>query len=758
MIKFLYATVLLLASAGMGLAGPALVDQGKAVGKIVVPQEATAGETFAAEELQIFVRKMSGAELPIVKADQAGDGPAILVGRQPGNGAVIDELNGRHGDTIDAFAVVGKGDRLSVVGRSDTSTAWAAWQWLNDQGVEWIMPGEHGTYVPRKMNIEIAEGRDIQSPGMVLRGGGYGLPVADAPPGFNSLEHGFPAGSLFAVRMRFNENQAIAVKDTIVALGSGHSYEHYLSASTYAKAHPQWFNLINGKRMDGGPGTQVCFTNEQAAAQFAENVMVEIRHELDRGIPIERMPVSISPNDWAAMCECDNCKKLIDKDGSASSLVTNFCNLVTADIRKVYPKANTKFYAYDNYATPPDHVKPGPGVRPQVVFWSAAIAFAANSAQPMFSQANHRFRDGFSGWQKISEGVSVHTYYGHYEWITPWPLITQMSHDIPILASVPNFVGMYSELHLHWGTQGLNLWLYPKLMWNPKLDVRKAIKAYCQAAYGPAATPIRAYYQAVQESMDRQGYICGYTVEVPHVLTPEVVSKINGLISRAEGLLDKMDPDTRWRTELVCRSWRAGTQFVEAARLFVHGSGPADRAKILALCDEVDRFSQSDMGMWAFERRIATQAIGSATNGLKVDLEALPAGKQVFNDSFNMGGAIKFFAKARGWQVGMWGYSLPVNGSGEMEVPLKAAAGHKITSARVRWNMANPDRVSGTLSVVSDDGSERVLTTDVRQMINGVDVPAEALGGAIRLKLSLLGQHHDPSIVLTGCVIEAIVE
>ena len=758
MNKLFQAAALLLAMVNVSSAAVALVEGGKPTGRIVVPDEATAGETFAAEELQNFVQKISGAKLEIVKADQKWEGPAILVGNQPGNRDVIDQLNKEHGETIDAFAVVGKGDRLSLVGRSDDSTIWAVWQWLNNQGVVWVMPGEHGTYVPKNQTIEIVEIHEIEAPGVNQRGGGYGLPDEDAHEGFNTKEHGVTAGQLFASRMRFNENRAIEVKDTIVALGSGHSYEHYLPASTYYKAHPEWFNLIDGKRMDGARGTQVCFTNQEAAAQVARNVEVEIRHELDRGIPIERLPVSISPNDWNAMCECDNCRKLIDKDGSASSLVTHFCNLVTAEIRKVYPKATTKFYAYDNYATPPDYAKPGPGVRPQIVFWSSAIAFAANSAQPMFSQANHRYRDGFAAWEKISEALSAHTYYAHYTWITPWPMITQMSKDIPHMAADPKFCGMYSELHLHWGTQGLNLWLYPKLLWNPKLDVKKAIKTYCQAAYGPAAIQMEAYYRTVQESMDKQGYICGYAVEIPHVLTPEVVQKVNGFISQAEGRLDQMDPDTRWRTELVCKSWRASAKFAQATRLFVHGNGPADRAKILSLVDEVKQFADSPMGKWAFEQRIATQTIDSVARSLNVDLAALPVGKQMFNDEFNMGGAIKFYAKMQGWQVGMWGYSLPVNGSGEMEIPLKAAEGHRITSARVQWSMANPQRVVGTLSVVSDDGAERVLTDDVQQMIKGVDVPAEALGGVVRLKLRLLSQYHDPSIVLTGCNIEAQVE
>jgi hypothetical protein len=682
------------------------------------------------------------------------------VGHQPQNQAIIDELNQKHPDTIDAFAVVGEGGRLSLVGRSEDSTIWAAWQWLEDQGVMWVMPGEHGTFVPKTQTIEIAEIHHIEAPGMTLRGGGYGLPEADAPQGFNTLEHGIRAGSLFAARMRFNQNVAIEPRDMILALGSGHSYEHYLPASTYYKEHPEWFNLINGKRMDGQRGTQVCFTNQQGAEQFAKNVMVEIRHGLERGIPIERMPISISPNDWNAMCECENCRKLVDADGSSSSLVTNYCNLVTAEIRKVYPEANTRFYVYDNYSTPPDHVKPGPGVWPEVVFWSAAISFAANEAQPMLSQANHKFRDGYAAWEQISQRVSVHTYYAHYTWITPWPLITQMSHDIPLLAREPKFQGMYSELHLQWGTQGLNLWLYPKLMWNPKLDVKKAIKAYCQAAYGPAATPIQAYYQTVQESMDRQGYICGYTVEVPRVLTPEVVNKVNGLISRAEKLLDQMDPDTRWRTELVCKSWRASAQFAEAARLFVQGRGPADREKILSLCDEVDRFSQSELGMWAFERRVAAQAIASVNRGLKLNPEALPAGKQSLKYSLNKGGAIKFFAKMSGWQVGMWGYSLEVNNTGEVELPLKAEQGHRITSARVRWSIVHPERLTGTLSIVPETGQEQLLTNDVQQMNSGVEIPAEVLkdGGTIRLKLRLLNQYHDPTIVLTGCMVDAQVE
>jgi hypothetical protein len=756
-ISLICGTLLIAAAAQ---AAVTVVGQGKATGRIVVPQQATAGETFAAEEIQTLVQKMSGAKLEIVKADQAGDGPAILVGNQPGNKEVIDELNKVHPETPDAFAVVGKANRLSLVGRSEDSTIWAAWQWLNDQGVVFVMPGEHGTYAPQKATIELSDIHDIQAPAMKIRGGVYKLADADSPKAYNDVVHGQPAWRLFTLRMRINENTGFAEKDRFVVLGAGHSYGYYLPVSKYFKAHPEWYNLINGKRQNG-KGWQLCFTNEVAAAEFAKNVDAQIKTWLEKGVPIERISVSISPNDNIAMCQCDNCRKLLDKNGSSTSMVTNFANMVTADIRKTYPKAMTRFYAYDNYSTPPDHVTPGPGVIPELCFWTDGRSFAANHAHPMFSEENHKYRDGFRDWAQMSEALTAHTYYGHYNWFTPWPMVTQMSNDLPIMASNPKFEGMYSELHPHWGTQALTLWLYPKLMWNPKLDVQAAIKTYCQAAYGQAGDVMQAYYQTVQDSMDRQGYINGRVQEISHVLTPEVVSKVDGYIAQAEGMLDHMDPDTRWRTELVCRAWRVSAQFADAVRLYDRGGSAAERQKILALCDQVDQFAGSDLGKWAFAyNRVVVPNVKVIVRGLKVNLAELPTGKQTFSDSFNMGGAIKFFADLKGFQSGMWGYTLPGKKTGEIDLPLKAVAGHRITSASVKWSIPKSAPLSATLSIVSDKGDERVLTKDVEQMTKGVDIPADVLGAneKFHLKLSLSNTDSDATLALTACKIQAQVE
>src|SRR5512137_213137 len=57
-----------------------LVQQGRPVATIVTAAGATENSRTAAAELQRYVRKMSGAELPVVDDTQSPAGPLILVG------------------------------------------------------------------------------------------------------------------------------------------------------------------------------------------------------------------------------------------------------------------------------------------------------------------------------------------------------------------------------------------------------------------------------------------------------------------------------------------------------------------------------------------------------------------------------------------------------------------------------------------------------------------------------------------------------
>src|SRR5260221_22103 len=91
-----------------GAAGLTITDQGKSKYRIVVPASAIPSERYAAEELQRYIEKMSGAKLPIVTDAEPRAAHEILLG---------DNLHvARLHKTVDSANLGPDGFRLRVDG------------------------------------------------------------------------------------------------------------------------------------------------------------------------------------------------------------------------------------------------------------------------------------------------------------------------------------------------------------------------------------------------------------------------------------------------------------------------------------------------------------------------------------------------------------------------------------------------------------------------------------------------------------------
>ena len=144
-----------------------LIQDKKTTGTLVLPVSPTKVEVFAAEEIQKYLHKITGVQVPIVKTQHVPKGPAIVIGNHPANATVLQKLKTKypivpgHWKTtkyIDAFALVLEGETLHLTGQSGVATLYAAWDWLEALGVQWIMPGDFGTYVPSKNQIVLTSG------------------------------------------------------------------------------------------------------------------------------------------------------------------------------------------------------------------------------------------------------------------------------------------------------------------------------------------------------------------------------------------------------------------------------------------------------------------------------------------------------------------------------------------------------------------------------------------------------------------------
>ena len=728
------------------------IADGRAKGPIIIAVTASQLESYAARELQTYLRKVTDVNVPIIASDTITKSPCIIIGNHPLAKHHKITLTLKYKGSKDAIAAVRDGNCLFLFGASETATTWAVWNWLESLGVRWLMPTNHGEYVPQLTSISLPAESSAECPRFDCRGQSY-IPPKN-PAGTTRADY-----ELFTARMRTNLNYCMDMKDCWINIGSGHSYSHYLPADRYFDKHPEWFNLIAGQRIKG-EGVQVCFTNSDAAKEFAKNVCEEVNmYEAKYNIPVSRMNLCVTPNDLAARCECGTCQKLMDSDGSYSSLVLNFTNMVAEEVHTIYPDAKVVYYVYDNYGTIPEHILPAKGVAPQIVFWTLATGTAANHAYSMFSPANKRYTDVFKWFAERVDAVSVYNYYAHYNWFTPWPQQTQLSGDLKYLASVNNCYGIYSENHFHWGTQALNLYILAKLMWDPNQSFDSLVNDFCEKAYGAASQNFINYYNYLQQQMDKLAYVSGEMVEIPSLLTPEVIEKCDKEIASAKQYLNRMDAETKWRTELAIKSWEQSVKFAKALRLLILGKTIDDLQLVRKLVTDVNGFMQTELGQFAFKYDILEPQMKVLTDQLALDLNNLQPGINRFSDSCKYGGVSKFWASKNQLVPGLWGFSVPMgNEEAILTIPLSSAKGRQITKLKISAGLVPSKHLQIRLAVVNKNLEERIVSQDAEKIASGVMAEGAVPAENIAVVLGFKNTGNSEVVVLTSLAFEIVVE
>ena len=97
----------------------------------------------------------------------------------------------------------------------------------------------------------------------------------------------------------------------------------------YFKQHPEWFALVNGKRM--GQGAQLCLTNPEMRKVFLQNVLAELKKHKDPRF------ISVTQNDNDNHCQCANCLAMDKKFGGPSGTMLDFANYIAENLEKDYP-------------------------------------------------------------------------------------------------------------------------------------------------------------------------------------------------------------------------------------------------------------------------------------------------------------------------------------------------------------------------------------------------------------------------------------
>ncbi|MED5446909.1 MAG: DUF4838 domain-containing protein [Planctomycetota bacterium] len=624
-----------------------LVQAGRPSATIVLPNAPTQIEKSASLDLQRCLKRMSGAALPIVAESEQPQGVRVEIGRTEQGRRLRKELSQAKHRSEETCVIKVTEQSILLVGRNDAATGHAVYALLEQLGVRWLQPSLAWEIVPRKKTVSVQTGRHTLAPYFDRRGG-----LAVSP---NKMDANWrDSMQSWARRNRMGGWDHI---------GNGHSYQSIVHSDRF-KDHPEYFGLWQGRRHR----LQLCTTHPDVIRRAIERARDDWCKNSDARL------VCISPNDGnQGFCECVKCAKLRFAPHNHSDLILELANQVARAIRDKHPERFVTFYADYHCVGPPLKVKP----EKNIVFWIPQ--WNVDRAQPLTHPRQKRFRDAIESWSQFGNPIHLYLYYTSYNHWLYYPLTHCFRVDFPHF--VKNGVrGVYSQSQPNWGTQGLNLYLYSRLAWDPALDVDELVAEFCELAYGPASQTMLRYYKLLEETAASGTYYT--TSDVVGTFGPRIVDQADRLMARAvqqveAAVKDGADPDLLKRIQYVERAQRVVALHLRAR----HAMNRFFKSRNRELLNRAQRNYEEEIKILSrpeneylidanFRKKLISRlaVLKSRT--------VYGVGRFRYSDGFSGGGNSAIHSKhLAGFFPGQWGLNLPPRGSGQIIYRFEASDG-----------------------------------------------------------------------------------
>jgi len=472
-----------------------LVTNAKSAGVLVIAPEADAQEKLAAQELQEYLQKISGAKVEIGNQATGGQFP-ILLGEAASTPQLLQEITAKGSDPA-SFALKVAPDSVRIVGLSPEGTLFGAYELLEQLGVRWFMPGELGTVVPQNKTVSLPVQQTVQV------------------PSFNGRWHMGFRTTPWAKRMRMGGPY----------FPGAHGIRS-LTAEVF-KEHPEYFALVHGKRQT----SQACVSNPQVV-----QLAIDEARKFFRANPTVPW-VGFGPNDGAGFCECANCRALDGGDwdpfSNEASMTDRYVwlfNQILDGIKDEFPNKKVAFYSYHSYMRVPVKTRPSPNIVP--AFAPIGLCRIHGMNNPICPERSY-YKTLMQEWGKIVPEIYERGY-----WFNladpgfPFSHIHRIRDEIPA-AYANNIKGWRVETINHWGSETPSLYISMKLMWNHKADVDALMADFTEKFFGPAQKPMAQYLTLMDAALRDGDYHTGSSFDMPYLYPAPLRKKARGLLNEA---------------------------------------------------------------------------------------------------------------------------------------------------------------------------------------------------------------------------------
>ena len=466
-----------------------LVKKSNAKAAIVLADD-NARTKEAAELLQDFIQRISGAELPITTTANP-KGAVVIGGKAASNvgedGFSLDTDNGN-------LYIKSGGDKGAIYGVVTLLEKYL--------GVSYWA---HSTcdYTPSE-DIVLPEIHHSETPAFRYRQSqSYGL-----------------TDPIFKHWYRFENPNEEFIDHMWV-----HTFNRILPSDKYGKSHPEYYSFINGERRPGH-ASQWCLTNPEVFEVVAAKL-----DSIFKANPELKM-ISVSQNDGNfTHCACPECKAVEEYEGAPSGNYVRFLN----KLAERFPDKEFSTLAYLFTMDPPKHVKPLPNVNIMLcnIDCKREVPLTDNASGQHFVRA-------LTGWSAISENIFLWDYGINFDgYLTPFPNFHIMQKNIRLFKE-NNVTMHFSQVN---GSKGgdfseLRAYMLSKLMWDPYQDVDSLMTTFLNGYYGKAGPYINNYLKMLEGALLSSGKeLWIYDSAITHkdgMLNPQLIKTYNEIFDKAE--------------------------------------------------------------------------------------------------------------------------------------------------------------------------------------------------------------------------------
>lgn len=554
---------------------------------IFIPEKPSETEIFASSELSRYLNKILSVKAEIKNEEEKiSEGIIFSVGKTKSSKSFSGKFDSSiTGPGEDSFIIKIKKNKIFLCGGGDRGTLYSVYQFLEELGCRWFMPGKIGEVIPEKKRIVLEEKEKIYIPDFVQReicvGGGKFFKDEEIID--------------WAAKNKINRifNLRYKCKEEWKKRGGYlnwqhicHNYFWIIPTKKYFKKHPEYYAFYKGERVPLGMGTgggNVCTTNPDVIKIFADF----INNWFDKNPDGQIFP--ISPNDGPVKwCECENCKKLgginfmPGKLGSMTKRQVKFVNEIAKLVYKKHPDRYLLYLAYSNYIDP----EPDMPLEKNVVVQVCHYGCYAHGIDKCKENEKAKWR--MEQWAKLTDaGIGIWDYFllqvpNSGSPLTPVPFATTAKDTILFIKKLAD----KHKIKAYYFTQaGSDLWFYnplpyytiAKLTWDTKQDFKELVKDFCYKFYGKAGKWMEKYYNLIEKANQNSSWHPTYwrDISVPSslVFTPEVIRKAESYLNKAEKSAE--DEMVKKRISIVRESFNYARTYVFTDRFLSIKNGKA---------------------------------------------------------------------------------------------------------------------------------------------------------------------------------------